>query len=210
MKNYLLSILLLFAFDITIAEAYSDNSVQSFAGYQEIHGIELKKISINGPADFKNVKFISGSVTGDVDFEDLTVTQTLDVTGHLFGAEGVFQKLHVIGSLRLSGARMEYLEVTGPATLKNCSVTKKIEVIGSLKATNSTLHNVDATVTSIILHGSKADTIIVRKNGNLEQQLILNNSSAKNVIFESGNGKVLVIGNAEITGKVKGAIIVQK
>lgn len=215
MRNYLLRIILLIVSGVSIAasasaNAYAHRSVESLNGYQELKNREFEKININGPADLKNVNIVSGSVSGDVDFEDLNVKKTLDVTGHVFGSNGAFHKLHVIGSVRLTQASLAYLEVTGPTTLKNCSVTKTLDVIGFLKATNSALENIDAKVNSIILHDSKAGTITVRKSGALEQKLVLNNSSARNVIFESGNGKIVVIGNAEVTGKIKGAIIVQE
>ena len=212
MKNHLLPIVLLILSGVTIvdANAYSNGSTEPLTGYQELKNREFDKISINGPADLKNVKIISGSIAGDVDFEDITIKKTLDITGHLFGSNGEFHKLHVIGSVRLTQSNMEYLEVTGPTTLKNCSVTRRANIIGFLKATNSVLENVDAKVNSMILHDSKAGTIIIRKSGALEQKLTLNNSSAKNVTFESGNGKIVVIGNAEITGNIKGAIMVQE
>lgn len=206
MKNIISPILLLALFISTNADA---GTTESFTGYQEFRSTSFEKISINGSADFKNVKLESGSITGDIEFDDLVVKKTLDVTGNVFGLEGTFYKLHVIGPVRLSNTRIEHFEVTGPTTLKNSSVGA-MHIIGFLKATNSVLGSIDATTNSIILHDSKAGVIRIRKSGAIEQKLTLNNSSAKEVIFESGNGKIAIIGNAEIGGKIVGGIIVQE
>ena len=206
MKNIISPILLLALFVSVNADA---RTTESFTGYQEFRSTSFENVSINGSADFKNVKLVSGSVTGDLEFDDLIVKKTLDVTGNVFGLEGAFHKLHVVGPVRLANTRIELLDVTGPTTLKNSSVGT-MHIIGFLKATNTVLGNINATTNSIILHDSKAGVIRVKKSGSIEQKLTLNNSSAKEVIFESGNGKIAIIGNAEIAGKIVGGIIVQE
>lgn len=206
MKNIITPILLLALFFNVSADA---RTTESFTGYQEFRSTSFENLSVNGSADFRNVKLTNGSITGDVEFEDLIVKKKLDVTGNVFGLEGVFHKLHVIGATRLGNARIEHLEVTGPTTLKNSSVGE-MHIIGFFKATNSVLGNIDATTNSVILQDSKAGVIRVRKSGAIEQKLTLNNSSAKEVIFESGNGRISIVGNAEIAGKIVGGIIVQE
>jgi len=205
MKN-LISILLLSLLASTAVEA---TTTKSFAGYQTFRSVEFDDISINGSADFKTVKIVGGSITGDLEFEDLIVTKTLDITGSIFGITSNIHKLHVIGPVRLTNAHIELLDVTGPTSLKNSAVSN-IHSIGFLKAINSTIGNINAMASSIVLEDSKVGLIRVRKSNAVAPKITLNNSSAKNVIFESGNGKIVVIGNGEVTGKITGGIIVQE
>lgn len=207
MKTLLSYILLLALFSSTYA--YS-KGVETFTGYQEFKGRTFESISVNGSADFKNTQLQSASITGDVEFEDLSSSKTFDITGNFFGTDGTFHKLHVIGSLRLTNTTVDHLEATGPVSLKNSSVLGNTIIIGGLKTSNCKLGHVDVNSNLIIFHDSKVGSIRVRKTGALEQTLTLNNSSAKDIIFESGNGKVIVVGNAEITGKLVGAVLVQE
>lgn len=206
MKNLISTILLLSLFSSATAQA---SETRSFTGYQSFRSVEFDNISINGAADFKTVKIMGGSITGDLEFEDLIVTKALDITGSVFGITSDIHKLHVIGPVRLSNAHIESLDVTGPLTLKNSTINN-IHAIGFLKATNSTLGNINIMANSVVLEDSKAGHIRVKKSNAIAPKITLNNSSVKTVVFESGNGKVVVIGNAEVTGKITGGIIVQE
>ncbi len=182
---------------------------QSFRGNQEFSNRNFEVLSVNGNTGYKNVQLSSATISGDVLFDDLEVRRTLDVKGNITGINGNFYKLHAIGTTNLTDVRLEYLDITGPTTLKN-SVANNVHIIGSLEATNSTLGTVIADTSYITLRESKTGTIRIKNGNNAQQKLILNNSSAKEVIFESGNGKIYVTGNAEIAGRVIGATVIKE
>lgn len=183
---------------------------QSFRGNQEFSNRSFEEMSVNGNTRFKNVQISTATISGDVLFDDIEVRRTLDVKGNIAGVKGNFYKLHAIGNTNLTNVRVEYLDITGPTILKN-SVAPNVDIIGSLEATNSTLGTIRADTSSITLSESKAGTIRIKNDNNYtNQKLILNNSSAKEVIFESGNGQIYVIGNAEIIGRVIGATVIKE
>ncbi len=184
-------------------------AAESFRGDQVFSSRNFEKVSVNGNTDFKNVKLATASISGNVLFEDLVVRRSLDVKGNITGFKGNFQKLHAIGNADLIDVRVEYLDITGPTAIKNSTV-KSIHVVGSLEVTNTTVGTVNVNTSSVILRDSKANSIRVKKDPNIEQKLVLNNSSVGDVIFDSGNGQIYVIGNAEITGKVTGATIIKE
>lgn len=186
------------------------SGLKSFTGPQELHNVVFDRLSINGTTDLKNVKLKEGNITGNLDFEGLDVSKKLDVNGHIYGQEGKFYNLHAIGTVRLTNSSMASLTVTGPTTLKNCSVKGNANIIGLFEAVNSTIGHVEVTGDHIILHDSKVGAIRIKKTSSLTQKLILNNSSAKDIIFEGGHGKIVVIGNAEIIGRVVGGVVVKE
>ncbi len=194
---------------LSLCSSACSAKIHSFRGNQEFSNRNFEQIAVNGNAGFKNVKLSSATVSGDVVFDELVVGRTLDVKGNVSGVNGSFYRLHAIGNTNLADASLQYLDITGPTIIKN-SVVEIVEIIGSLEATKSTLGTIRANTTSITLIDSKAGTIRINKDNNLQQKLILNNSSAKEVIFESGNGQIYVLGNAEITGRIIGATIIKE
>ncbi len=207
MKNIRSLILLLSA--LAFSETVYALSTESFRGPQEFRNRNFEIVSVNGDTNFVGVKLVKGSISGNVEFEDLVVKNLLDVKGNMSGIKANIEKLHLIGEGKLADVRIEDFNVTGAITLKNCNI-KKINATGTITAASSSLGNIDTKTTLMVLQDSKANIIKIRRQDNVAQKLVLNNSSAKSVTFESGNGTISVVGSAEVTGKIVGATIIKE
>ena len=128
--------------------------------------------------------------------------------------EGTFVKklLIVNGNLDAQKAHLNALDVRGRATLLDSTVSGKAEVNGFLKAVGTTFRS-DLIVSSknvAFTNCTLANLVIKKPFWSFGQQVVelKDKTICKgSIVFEGGNGKVIVSGKSQVLGSVQGALI---
>ena len=182
-----------------------------------------------GNARLEKLSYDSLTIAGALDFNNLTIEKTLTVEGSANGNSLKCNKFIVNSSFtgkniqaqngEVNGTLVcdtvtidEDLTVNGSLSGKKIKVSGKTKVDGNLDASKSSFSDIEvATTYRITLTSSKAKNIFVKKSKYESQRIYLEGRTIieGNIIFESGNGKVLVSRKAKIMGEVQGASVVR-
>ncbi len=128
--------------------------------------------------------------------------------------DGTFVRkaLHVNGNLNANKAKINLLRVNGRASLSDCTVEGKTDITGFLTAINTTFRS-DVVVSAqrIRFSGCSIDQLVIKKPfwsfGKQVVELSDKTICKGPIIFESGNGRVVLAGNSQIIGSVNGALV---
>lgn len=124
--------------------------------------------------------------------------------------------LTVYGPLSLEDSVIDgSLTIYGPGILENTTVKGSLILFGIINVSNSSLSNIQAATTGIILIDSKAKNIVVLKNSDnpLEQQKVFLKGTTKvegSITFERGDGIVIIESTAHFSGKVTGGTLMNE
>ncbi len=124
----------------------------------------------------------------------------------------VLDHLQVNGCLKAENAKIEEMQVNGQATLDHCFIKQKSVICGALVATSSQFDN-ELSVSSerVIFNSCVLSSLrILRVGGYQGTQAVELRGKTKinsSIIFESGNGEVIVDSDSEIIGTVIGGKI---
>jgi hypothetical protein len=149
--------------------------------------------------------------SGVISYGRDTIT-SVDAAGYItLDGTTVKQKVDVKGRIDAKDARIGLLHVTGNASLTGCIVDGITDIQGFLNAVNTKFKDkIVISSNSLSLQACQVPSIEVRKTGwAFGSQVIelTKNSKVGGIIFESGNGKVIVSGGSTISGPVIGAEI---
>lgn len=168
----------------------------------------LTAIASVGSADV--CKFLSGSVTcGEGTINGLSGNGAVIVHGTVI--KGLTS---VNGMLNAKNAEFNALHVNGSVEIDQCLVNDSSEIKGTLHASASKFLN------SIEVYSNETKFFDSSVNGNLhinhsnhQKQIVYlsgNSEVSGDIIFDDGNGEVIVKGAAKISGKVVGGNLINK
>jgi hypothetical protein len=157
--------------------AKAEAGAMSFSGKAELRDTSYEKLSISGAGILNNVK----------------VTKSLSARG----------------SLRAKESTIETLKSSGSTKLEKTTIHGLCKISGSFTAASSKFAEISASATRITLSDSQTKTITIKKPSSPVEQIVdlYNTKVDGDIIFEGGNGKVLLRGNSKITGKVIGGTV---
>jgi len=118
------------------------------------------------------------------------------------------------GLLNASDAKFSSLDVNGSVNLMQCTITGSSEIKGSLVASSTKFENkldVYSEITRFVNSKINGD-LHLRHTDSFKQVVYLDNFSevSGNIIFDDGDGEVIVRGSSKISGKVVGGHAVNK
>ena len=105
---------------------------QDYYGPTNITKANLEQSAIYGPAQLKQVKADSLTVTGTLQFNDLEVTQNAEFTGSVKDSEnGRFSHLTITGPFEAKQITANSLTVAGPVKIDNLVVQGDTDIVSS-------------------------------------------------------------------------------
>jgi len=183
---------------------------------------------ITGSAKLERASFDFLTISGSLDFNDLTIEKILTVNGSIKGQLLKCQKFIINGSFKGENIKAQYGRVSGSLSVKKTTieddltvsgsltgneikVSGKTKIDGNLNASESSFSDIEVASCECTLTNSKAKNVFVKKNKHESQRIYLNGNTVieGDIIFESLNGKVICSGEAKVLGKVQGASIVK-
>jgi len=118
------------------------------------------------------------------------------------------------GLLSAEKARFSSLDVNGSAYLVKCTITSSATIRGSLSATSTKFQDkVDVYSNSIRFTNSKISSDLHLYHSSSKQQTVTLDKASEisgNIIFDDGNGNVVLQGNSKIGGKIIGGQVTVK
>lgn len=168
---------------------------------------QFKKLSVLGPVELKNTQAKSLQIIGPLIFSNLKVHGETKITGPVEGKDGKFKNLAVTGPIEVITTYCQTLNVVGPVDGSGLHVQEETAIIGPLEAKNSTFKNITVTADTISFENCSANNIFI-KTQKYPQTLTLKGETviAGNIVFESGQGKIVKDKNVQIHGFIKGTV----
>ncbi|MBP7189828.1 MAG: hypothetical protein KA998_01075 [Rickettsiaceae bacterium] len=190
-------------------------------------GTSLENVRLDGFADLKNMKFHSLTVNGHLRFFDVKIDRRLEVNGSADGRKIKCRNFVIHGSITADGLRASEGIIHGTATFSNVEIAKNIDVYGAfvaksvniagksivygnLSAENSKFQDIHLEAERATFLGTTARNIVVKASKKHKKQTITlkgNSEITGTIVFESGNGEVIVDETAKILGQTKGCSI---
>jgi cytoskeletal protein CcmA (bactofilin family) len=136
------------------------------------------------------------SVTGEVNANKVKISGAATITGNFFSKNVELN----------STAR-----ITGITKCDNCVFHDTTSFTGEISVSNSQFDSkIDVEARESEFTNTKLQDIYVKKLPQHDEEIITlsQNSSAKNITFEDGNGKVILKNGSHITGRVEGGKII--
>lgn len=121
---------------------------------------------------------------------------------------------NINGLLKADNAEFASLQVYGSTTLTNCIINDSAEFKGSLVASKSEFKNALSIYSnaSRFIHSKINQDIHMRHTSTPRQMVMLEDNSVVlgDIIFDDGEGEVVVVGKSSVAGKVVGGKITYK
>lgn len=172
----------------------SNQSINSF-GAQEISNLTITKLNHSGSLEMTNS----------------TIEAFAIINGKLEAKNTVFSELTVNGDAELDSSQVQgNVAINGNLEADGSAFNGPVLIHGHIGAESSQFLNI------ITLHGNQAEfeecslnKIIVQRSQNKTPQIIYLEDTAVtgDIIFEQGNGIVMIDGNSTVLGKVQGGEI---
>lgn len=190
-------------------------------------GASLENVRLDGFADLKNMKFHSLAVNGHLRSFDIKIDRRLDVNGSADVRKLKCRNFIIHGSINGESVRANEGIVHGTAIFSDIEVRKNIDIYGSLSGKdmkvsgktnvygNMSVENSkfgDVQLESETAHfiGTNVRNIVIKASKKHKKQTITlkgNTIISGSVIFESGNGEIIMDDTAKILGEKKGCAI---
>ncbi|MBA3238724.1 MAG: hypothetical protein H0T62_10330 [Parachlamydiaceae bacterium] len=173
---------------------------ETFNGPTVLSEQSFEELIIIGPADLKNIRAESLTVTGPLKFHRIEVSGKTTVTGPMSGLEGNFENVIVNGPFRAKKLKIRTLDVTGPAALARFTFLGDAKINGPLEAKHGHFQNLKAGSEeggkSISFYDVTAKNMTVRR-GKKEEIITLAGRTeiTGEITFESEKGRIETIGN---------------
>jgi len=154
--------------------------------------------------------FNPGSVTcGKGTVENLNGNGMVSVSG-----TNITGTTAVNGMLNAEDAHLNVMDINGSAILFKCMVSSDVKIKGALKASSSSFNsNIDmySDYTRIVNTKVHGNINIHRNYGSRQKLLLEDNSQVQgDIVFEQGNGIVVLDQSSKILGNVIGGKIINK
>jgi len=149
-----------------------------------------------GSVQLQDTSYPNLVINGKAKFDNVSITETLIING----------------ALSATKSKIGTMLVNGKADLQQTTITGISTINGYVHAQDSIfLDRISVRSKRITLSGSTIKAITVKKPSKsepVEQIIELRNTKIDgNILFEGGNGKVLLKGNSKIIGKIDGGVI---
>lgn len=186
---------------------------QDYYGTLNLENQKIDASTISGGANLKQVEGSTLNVSGSLEFEYLTLTDSLTVSGSLIGSHLQCKDLKVSGAVDV-----KHMKVSGPLTVSGALLGRHIHVdgnttvSGAVKVHKSTFNNLIISSHESHLHDSTANRISVLKPDDDKIQIVYlhgETTISGDIVFESGNGEVRAEKTVVIKGTIKGGTLVQ-
>ncbi|MBM18091.1 MAG: hypothetical protein CL947_03445 [Epsilonproteobacteria bacterium] len=161
-------------------------------------------MTINGSAKLQNSAFIKLIVNGSADVQEITVTKQFIING----------------SLEAIDSNFENVIANGTSAFTKCKVVNKAHVSGTAYFQNSDVDKVEVISNAIEFENCKVVSVVMKKVSiflrllglfRFSQKIVLNDTVvAGDIVFESGNGTVVLQRASRVVGKIIGGKIIQK
>jgi hypothetical protein len=149
-----------------------------------------------GTQSFIDKKLITVTFNGTLQIKDSEVSESTQVNG----------------TLTVENSELNALNVNGSISLDESVIKGAVTVNGTLEATKSRFQNTITAITKrLCLSGSTAVDVLI-KNSSDSEEIILSGGTkiAGSITFESGKGKVIIKDSSEVTGEVRGGVVVRE
>ncbi len=182
-----------------------------FNGPTSLTDKSFDTLTINGRAELRNVKAKTLVVYGPLTFNNLEISEKATITGPTIGRHAELHNITVIGPFNVKDVEMNSLDVSGPVSLREFTINGSTVVRGPLFAHDGFFQDLmvdskeggevvefsDVTVKKdlTICKGSKAETLTLKGDTDV----------VGNIIFESGEGKIVKEGDGIEVGEIIGA-----
>lgn len=121
---------------------------------------------------------------------------------------------NVNGLLRADDANFGSLQVNGSASLTECTINNTADIKGTLNASSTKFENILDVYSSLsrFINSKMNNNLHIHHNDAKKQLVYLDNNTEVNgdIIFDDGNGEVVVRGGSKIAGKVIGGQAIYK
>jgi hypothetical protein len=117
------------------------------------------------------------------------------------------RNVSVNGIANLHSVSLNNLDVNGPVTLTEVTIAGKAFINGPLEARASKFNTIDISTSEMNLDTCVVKSINVKLSDNKrkEQVVMLTNTTVEeSIVFEQGNGKVIIKGTSVVKGKIVG------
>jgi cytoskeletal protein CcmA (bactofilin family) len=180
--------------------------------------------TINGSAALYKGTYTALNINGSLTFEDLDVTETLEVNGSIKGKNLTCAILQGNGSVKIEGLKADRIEIKGAFHGDNIHVKESAQLGGEVTINHSLLQQVDVLTThatfentqvkgNIRMQKSTQGWVIFgfRLTTSAPQVLELKGDSqvSGDIVFDEA-GEVHVFDHAKIQGNVINATVVHK
>lgn len=169
-------------------------------------------LTIIGSANLENITTKILSVTGPMKATDLT-TQLLTVTGPSKVSNSEVVSATITGPADFTKVTiLKSLKVTGPANLNHVSVAEELKITGPLDIKNSVLNQLRVAGDEVKLHNTTATQLFIKHNYKGKQQVVVlsGKSKIKHIHFDSGSGKVIIIGSSANVETIAGGKCIKR
>jgi hypothetical protein len=151
-----------------------------------------EKIRTNGPLQVKDSNIHKLRVTGPMQASNLK-SEKIKVVGSLQGEEIVSNRVNVQGSSTLAKTTIDQLNVVGRTEIKDNSNINVVQSCGYVRVEDSKVMNLKVDSNKCEIHNSQIGDLTLSDKQTKPTVKISGNSSVKgNIIFESGDGTVLL------------------
>lgn len=161
-----------------------------------------------GPAFFADQHMDSLTISGPGNLQSSTISGKTVVVGPFSGTDCTFQDMDITGPLTLMKSSLTKAKITGPVALSNVQATGRLRITGPLEAKKAKLQDVVIQTQTLSLMDSTVRSLTVKANPSdpKAQRLYLKGKTViDQITFESGDGIVLISGDAVSADKIKGA-----
>lgn len=175
----------------------------------------LNNFSVRGNVNVKNAQLKDVDVRGGGDFNGTAITGNMKTLGNLTVQEGtIASDVDIVGNFYGRNTRFNgNTHIVGLVKCDSCTFVNNNFFVGDIVATD-TYFTSGITLnakSSVFIHSMLLDINVKRPSDNEEQTITLNNhSEVRNIIFESGRGKVIIDRDSVITGQVQGGNVVKQ
>ena len=180
---------------------------------------------MNGSAHYGKETIDQIVINGKAELDGTTVTTRLQVSGTLDAKDAHIKAMDIHGKTSLNGCVVDTMEIHGKTSLDRCSIGS-MEVYGKADLSDCSISK-KSTITGFLVAGSSkfleeltvASDRIVFSSCSLSSLRVIETKGFKNtqvvelkdnttvngsIIFERGNGEVILGSNCTITGNIVG------
>lgn len=188
---------------------------ETFMGTTELSEKTIDNIIIFGPADLKDIKTNSLTVTGPLSFNNVAVDGNVTVIGPIKedSSDLSCKDFDVLGPITAKNIKCDSINIIGSANLENIETTGDVKIVGSVEIEKAKLQNVTLMTSEMSLSDTTVSDITVEKiplSGE-PQTLYLKKGTivSGSITFKSGKGVVILQNSSKVNGKINGATLEQ-
>ena len=168
--------------------------------------------NFNGDTTITNKIFGTLSILGAAKLFEVVVAHDAEIFGSCASVNSNFNMLRIHGSADIKNAIIAgNCEITGSAKIKNAAITGDLILNDVAAISKTTVQKITISASRLTMSDTTASSLVVQKKGKGKgKQLIRMNGGVitGDVVFEGGNGRVILKKGAEIKGTITGGVAV--